>query len=194
MFRPHLKGSATYKSMTERYNLLTPGALFWQVKFSCMLVNCSVTKILSTPTITEPPSVKCQESFNSSQINTCVVEIGVLGPLFIVSSEGDSNPAPPSCKISAGPLGHGYIVTCLVQSRLIQKIKTDGLKTILKKRFDSFFGNVSEYIMHTITPLFFFWVYIANFWIMNLNSLIHSGYANIAKICLVGFKIYHSTT
>ena len=26
--------------------------------------------------------------FNSSQINACVVEIGVLGPPFIVSSEG----------------------------------------------------------------------------------------------------------
>ena len=36
---------------------------------------------------TEPPSVECQDIFNSSQINACVVGMGVLGPRFIVSSE-----------------------------------------------------------------------------------------------------------
>ena len=53
-----------------------------------MLVICSVTDTLSTPTIMEPPSVECQDLFNSSQINACIMGIGVLGPRFIVSSEG----------------------------------------------------------------------------------------------------------
>ena len=48
-----------------------------------MLVTCSVTDILSTPTIMEQ-----QGSFHSSQINACIVGIGVLGTQFIVSSEG----------------------------------------------------------------------------------------------------------
>ena len=40
---------------------LFPGKVFYRVQFSCMLVICSVTDILSTPTITEPPSVECQD-------------------------------------------------------------------------------------------------------------------------------------
>ena len=56
-----LRGSATYMSMTQRYNLFTPGTLFQWVWFSCMLIICSVTDIFSIPTITEPPLVECQD-------------------------------------------------------------------------------------------------------------------------------------
>ena len=60
IFWPHLKGSATYMSKTQRYNLFTPGTLFQQVWFSCMLVICSVSDTLLKPTFTETPSVECQ--------------------------------------------------------------------------------------------------------------------------------------
>ena len=57
-------------------------------------------------------------SFKSSQINACVVGIGVLGPWFIVSSEGlglsqnvapegiRTRASPPACQASAVPLGY----------------------------------------------------------------------------------------
>ena len=38
MFRPHLRGSATYISMTQRYNLFTPGTLFQGIWFVHALV------------------------------------------------------------------------------------------------------------------------------------------------------------
>ena len=73
-------------------------------------------------------------SFNSSQINACIVGIGVLGPRFIVSSvvpkdqgctkccpRGDSNPAYPACQASAVPLG--YSSPCL---NLILYLKLHG--------------------------------------------------------------------
>ena len=49
-----------------------------------------VSDTLSTPTITEPSSVECQDLLipHRNEINACVVGIGVLGPRFIVSSEG----------------------------------------------------------------------------------------------------------
>ena len=68
-----------------RYSKLTSLVL----DLSCMLAICSVTDVhpLNTnyygTTYGGMPG-----SFNSSQINACVVGIGVLGPWFIVSSEG----------------------------------------------------------------------------------------------------------
>ena len=52
-------------------------------------------------------------SFNSSQINVCLLGIGELGPWFLVSSKGlglhkilprgDSSPAPPACQAITRP-------------------------------------------------------------------------------------------
>ena len=94
-------------------------------------------------------------SFNSSQINVCAVRIGVLGPRFIVSSEGlglhkmlprgNSNPAPPACQASTVPLGQSF-----PQTRTLLKLVTLGQKSRSQLLIINLFFHNS-----LLTPLLF---------------------------------------
>ena len=97
---------------------LFPGKVFKRVQFSCMLDICSVTGTLSTPTITEPPSVECQDlliphkSMHASWEQECQ-DLGLQScpkdkGCTKCCPQGDSNAAPPACQTSTIPLSHSF--------------------------------------------------------------------------------------
>ena len=79
MFWPHPGGSATPMALQP----LCPGPIAFQwVYFSCMLVTCSVTGHSISTNYYGTTFCGMPGSFNSSQINACVMGIGVLGPRY----------------------------------------------------------------------------------------------------------------